>query len=108
MPSRPMSGSTSRSRSSFSLSIQTSLTLQPAAQAACFTDSATDRYASGSSMYFPMRPIVIGFRDHVVDLDVAEQRDLLAQLLVDRLVRPSDEHVRLDADRAQLLHRVLR
>ena len=50
----------------------------------------------------------VGFADHVVELDVAEERDLLAQVLVDRLVGARDEHVGLDADRAKLAHRVLR
>ena len=46
--------------------------------------------------------------DHVLHLHVAEERDLFAQLVVDRLVGARDEDVRLDADRAQLAHRVLR
>ena len=37
--------------------------------------------------------------DDIVDLDVAEERDLLAQLVVDRLVRSRYEYVGLDADR---------
>src|SRR5260221_13990440 len=57
-----MSGSTSRSRSSRSLSIQEIFTSQPAAHAACLIDSATERYASVSSMYFPTSPMFRGMR----------------------------------------------
>ena len=41
------------------------------------------------------------------DGDVAEQGDLLADLVGDRLVRAEHDHVGLDADAAQLLDRVL-
>ena len=43
-----------------------------------------------------------------IDVDVAEERDLLAQLVVDVLVAAGDDDVGLDADAAQLLDRVLR
>ena len=49
----------------------------------------------------------VGLGDHVVELHVAEQRDLLAELVVDRLVGARDDHVGLDADGAELPHRVL-
>ncbi len=40
--------------------------------------------------------------------DVGEQRDLLADLVADRVVGAQDDDVGLDADPAQLLDRVLR
>ena len=46
-------------------------------------------------------------RDDRVHRDVREQRDLLADLVADRVVRAQDDDVRLDADPAQLLDRVL-
>src|SRR4051794_15799157 len=46
-------------------------------------------------------------RDDGLDRDVAEQRDLLAQVVRNVLVGPGDDHVGLDADAAQLLDRVL-
>ena len=46
-------------------------------------------------------------RDHRALLDVGEQRDLAALLLGQRLLAAAQQHVRLDADAAQLLHRVL-
>src|SRR5438067_9086465 len=49
----------------------------------------------------------VRFRHDVVHLDVAEEGDLLAKLVVDRDVRPGADHVGLDADRAKLLHRML-
>src|SRR5882672_1597143 len=47
-------------------------------------------------------------RDHGALLDVREQRDLGALFLRQKQLRTADEHVGLDADPAQLLHRVLR
>ena len=47
-------------------------------------------------------------RDHRLRPHVAEQRQLLALLRRDRHLRAADQHVGRDADRAQLLHRVLR
>ena len=46
-------------------------------------------------------------RDDGVHGDVREQRDLLADLVGDRVVRAQHDDVRLDADPAQLLDRVL-
>ena len=46
-------------------------------------------------------------RDDRLRGDVAEQRDLLADLVADRVVAAQDDDVRLDADAAQLLDRVL-
>ena len=46
-------------------------------------------------------------RDDRLDVDVAEQRDLLADLVGHRVVRAQDDDVGLDADAAQLLDRVL-
>src|SRR4051794_3847504 len=46
--------------------------------------------------------------DDAVDRQVREQRDLRADLAVERLGAAADDHVRLDADAAQLLDRVLR
>ena len=48
-----------------------------------------------------------GRRDDRVDVDVGEQGDLLADLVRHVAVRAQDDHVRLDADAAQLLHGVL-
>ena len=51
---------------------------------------------------------------HVAALDnclhrhIAEQRKLIAQVVVQRMVRPAHQHVRLDADLAELRHRLLR
>ena len=47
-------------------------------------------------------------RDHRLALDVAEEADLLAQRFRRRLIGPRDDHVRLDAERAQLAYGVLR
>ena len=49
-----------------------------------------------------------GGRHDGVDVDVAEEGDLLAQVVVDRAVAAGDDDVRLDADAAQLLDGVLR
>ena len=46
-------------------------------------------------------------RDDRLGRDVGEQRDLLADLVADRVVGAQDDDVRLDADPAQLLDRVL-
>ena len=46
-------------------------------------------------------------RDDRLGRDVGEQRDLLADLVGDRVVGAQDDDVRLDADAAQLLDRVL-
>src|SRR5438128_3248854 len=46
--------------------------------------------------------------DDVVGLHVAEQSDLLAQVVIDRLIGAPDGHVGLDADRPKLPDRVLR
>ena len=48
-----------------------------------------------------------GRRDDRFDRNVAEQRDLLAQVVRHVLVGAGDDHVGLDADAAQLLDRVL-
>ena len=45
--------------------------------------------------------------DHVLDVHVAEARDLALDAVVDVAVGAADQDVRLDADRAQLAHRVL-
>ena len=45
--------------------------------------------------------------DHAVRLHVGEQADLLALVVGDRAVGAAQQHVGLDADLAQLLHRVL-
>ena len=45
--------------------------------------------------------------DDRVGVDVAEERDLLAQVVVDRQVAAGDDHVGRDADAPQLLDRVL-
>src|SRR5215217_1177517 len=47
-------------------------------------------------------------RDHRADRQVREQRDLLADVLAELLLGAAHHHVRLDADAAQLLDRVLR
>ena len=47
-------------------------------------------------------------RDHAVDRDVGEERDLALQSLRQRAIDAADQDVRLDADLAHLLHRVLR
>ena len=49
----------------------------------------------------------VGFADHVFCLHVAEERDLLAEIVVDRLVGPRDHHIGLDTDRAELADGVL-
>ena len=46
-------------------------------------------------------------RDHGLDRQVREQRDLLADVAAERLLGAAHDHVRLDADAAQLLDRVL-
>ena len=47
-------------------------------------------------------------RDHRLRPHIAEQRDLAAFVLRDRPVAAAQQHLRLDADIQQLLHRVLR
>ena len=47
-------------------------------------------------------------RHHRAHRQVREQGDLLADVLAEVLLGPAHDHVRLDADAAQLLHRVLR
>ncbi len=47
-------------------------------------------------------------RDHRVDVDVGEERDLVADVGGQRVARAADDDVRMDADAAQLVHRVLR
>src|SRR5438045_1016228 len=83
MPSSPTSGSTSSERSRCSLSIHCSFTSQPAAHAAWRTASATERYASGSSMYLPTRPIVNGTRDAREEREVDIEDVLLADVLAE-------------------------
>ena len=46
--------------------------------------------------------------DHRFLVDVAEQRDLALDVLIEESVGPADEDVGLDADRAQVPHAVLR
>jgi hypothetical protein len=57
------------------------------------------------------RHLVDGLRvergDHALRPDVAEQRDLAPLVLGDRPVAAAQQHLRLDADREQLLHAVL-
>ncbi len=48
-----------------------------------------------------------GRRDDRIDIDVGEERDLLADLVGDLVVRAQDDDIGLDADPAQLLDRVL-
>ena len=50
----------------------------------------------------------VGVRDHRVDVDVGEERDLLADLARQRLRRAADEHVGMDTDAPQLVDRMLR
>ena len=47
-------------------------------------------------------------RDHGLRVDVGEERDLLADVARERLVRAADDDVRVDTDAPQLVHRVLR
>jgi hypothetical protein len=46
--------------------------------------------------------------DHALRPDIAEQRDLAARIGGDLAIAAAQQDVRLDADRKQLLHRVLR
>jgi hypothetical protein len=46
--------------------------------------------------------------DHRAAVDVGEERDLLANVVGQRLGRAADDDVRVDTDSAQLVHRVLR
>ncbi len=50
----------------------------------------------------------VGRADHAVLVDVAEERDLLLDLPLERLRRAAEQDVGLDAEAGQLLHRVLR
>ena len=50
----------------------------------------------------------VGVRDDRVDVDVGEERDLVADVVLERLRRAAHEDVRVDTDAAQLVHRVLR
>ncbi len=46
-------------------------------------------------------------RDHSGRVDIGEERDLVADVARKLLVRAADDHVRMDADAPQLVHRVL-
>ena len=46
--------------------------------------------------------------NHRLERQTCEQRDLLADVAREHRLRPAEQHVRLDADTAQLVHRVLR
>ena len=46
--------------------------------------------------------------DHGFLVDVAEQRDLALDVLIEESVGPAEQDVRLDTDRAQVAHAVLR
>ena len=50
----------------------------------------------------------VGVRDHGVDVDVGEERDLVADVALQRLGRAADEDVGVDTDAAQLVDGVLR
>ena len=50
----------------------------------------------------------VGRRDHGARIDVGEERDLLADVVRERLGRPADDDVGVDTDAAELVHRVLR
>ena len=50
----------------------------------------------------------VGQRDHRTLLDAGEQGDLAAHVVGERLGGAADQHVRLQADGAQVAHRVLR
>src|SRR5256886_10933456 len=78
MPSSPTSGSTSSERSRCSLSIHCSFTSQPAAHAAWRTASATERYASGSSMYLPTSRS----EEHTSELQ--SQSNIVCRLLLEK------------------------
>jgi hypothetical protein len=52
--------------------------------------------------------IDVGHGHDSVTRHVGEESDLLLQVGVNRPLRPADDRVRLDTDRAQRLHRVLR
>ena len=47
-------------------------------------------------------------RDHRLAVDVGEERDLVADVVRELLVRAADDDVRVDTDAAQLVDRVLR
>ena len=49
----------------------------------------------------------VGRADHAADRHVAQQRDLLLEVPTDRSVAPADDRVRLETERAELLHGVL-
>ena len=53
------------------------------------------------------RMLHVDFLDHRLVLDIAEQRQLLPQLLVQRLFAAAYEHVRRDTNLAQLSHTLL-
>ena len=50
----------------------------------------------------------VGAADHRAAIDVGEERDLLADVVGERLGRAADDDVGVDTDPAQLVHRVLR
>ena len=50
----------------------------------------------------------VGAGDHRVGLDVGEERDLVADVVGELLVRAAHDDVGMDTDAAQLVHRVLR
>ena len=49
----------------------------------------------------------VGRADHRVCVDIGEERDLLANVRRQRLARATHDHVGMDTDPAQLVHRVL-
>ena len=50
----------------------------------------------------------VGARDDCAGIDVGEERDLVANVARELLVRAADDHVGMDTDAAQLVDRVLR
>ena len=50
----------------------------------------------------------VGARDHRLEVDVGEERDLVADVRRQLLTRPRDDDVRVDSDTPQLVHGVLR
>ena len=71
------------------------------------TDQVVETLALQHERHLVDRMLHVDLLDHRLVLDVAEQRKLLPQFLVQRLLAAADEHVRRDADLTQFGHSLL-
>src|SRR5687767_10931968 len=70
-------------------------------------DDPVEAFAAEHERHFIYRRNILG-RDHGLGIDVAEQRNFLLQVGIEKSISTAQEYVGLDADRAQVTHAVLR